>query len=98
VEVCAKHLRDAPEAPSAVVGDTIDPAFEALILRCLAKPPEDRPRDGAVLAAAFEGLDLQGWTLDDARVWWRDLAGKRDGAVETRPTPTQLAVDVEGRR
>jgi serine/threonine-protein kinase len=99
VEVCAKHLKDAPESPSAVSGVAIDPGFETLILRCLEKRPDDRPRDGAALADEIEQLQLEGWTLDDARAWWRALPGRREGARDFTPLErTQLAVDVEGRR
>jgi hypothetical protein len=98
IEVCSKHLDRAPEAPSAVLGETIDPGFEALILRCLAKQPGDRPRDGAVLADELEQLDLAGWTVDDARAWWHDLPKKREGTTEGKLTRMQLAVNVEGRR
>jgi len=98
IEVCSKHLDRAPETPSAVLGDAIDPSFEALILRCLEKQPADRPRDGAALAHDLEQLDLPGWTVEDARAWWRDLPKKRDGAIEGKLTRTQLAVNVEGRR
>jgi serine/threonine-protein kinase len=99
IEVCSKHLNTAPESPSAVLGDAIDPGFEALILRCLEKQPDDRPRDGAVLADDIEQLHLAGWTVKDARAWWGEFRKKRDGAVEIRPTErTQLAVNVEGRR
>ncbi len=47
VEVCAKHLKDPPESPSAVLGEAIDPGFEALIRRCLsegARRPTSRRR------------------------------------------------------
>ena len=99
VEVCSKHLHAAPESPSAVLGDAIDPGFEALILRCLEKQAADRPRDGAALADDIEQLGLAGWTVADARAWWRDLPKKRQGAIESEPTGrTQLTVDVEGRR
>jgi serine/threonine-protein kinase len=98
IEVCSKHLKDAPESPSAVLGDAIDPDLEALILRCLAKQPDDRPSDGAALAHALEQLGLQGWTIDDARAWWRELPKRREGTIEDEPTPTQLVVKVEGRR
>jgi hypothetical protein len=99
IEVCSKHLNTTPESPSAVRGDAIDPGFEALILRCLEKQPDDRPRNGAVLADAIEQLDLTGWTVQDARAWWLELPKKREGAIEIRPVErTQLAVDVEGRR
>jgi serine/threonine-protein kinase len=99
VEVCSKHLHSAPESPSAVLGDAIDPGFEALILRCLEKEPDDRPRDGAALADDIERLRLTEWTVEDARAWWRELREEREGPVDGNPTErTQLAVDVEGRR
>ena len=94
-----EHLDRAPESPSAVRGDASDAGFEALILRCLEKRPEDRPGDGAVLAAAIEQLDLAGWTVEDARAWWRELPKRREGATGSEPTGrTQLTVDVERRR
>jgi len=98
IELCSKHLSTAPASPSAVLGEAIDPGFEALILRCLEKRPDDRPRDGAVLAHAIEQLELAGWTVDDARAWWRELPKKREGAIESKPTPTQLTVSIKGRR
>jgi serine/threonine-protein kinase len=99
IEVCSKHLSSPPESPSAVRGDTIDPGFEALILRCLAKDPGDRPRDGAALADEIERLALAGWTAEDAHAWWRERPVRREDAMEGAPTgPTRLAVDVEGRR
>jgi len=98
IEVCSKHLNTPPESPSAVLGDAIDPGFEALILRCLGKQPDDRPCDGAVLAHEIEQLDLAGWTVEDARAWWSELPKKREGAIESKPTGTLLSVNVEGRR
>jgi serine/threonine-protein kinase len=99
IEVCSKHLSTAPESPSAVLGDAIDPGFEALILRCLEKQPEDRPRDGAVLADDIEQLDLQGWTVQDAGAWWRELPRRRTRATDSKPVErSQLAVNIEGRR
>ncbi len=99
IEVCSKHLNAAPESPSAVLGEAIDPGFEALILRCLEKDPGDRPRDGGALADDIEQLDLAGWTVEDARVWWREFTTRREGAIEIKPTErTQLAVNVQGRR
>jgi len=93
------HLSETPESPSAVLGSEIDADFEALILRCLAKKPDERPRDGAALAAELEQLDVPGWTLAEARAWWREYPDRRAGATDRKPTGrTQIAIDVEGRR
>ena len=98
IEVCSKHLHTAPESPSAVRGEAVDPGLEALILRCLAKQPGDRPRDGGALADEIDRLALEGWTPEDAAAWWRELRDDRTATVDDHPTPTRLAVDVEGRR
>ena len=98
VEVCSDHLKTVPPLPSTVLGAAIDPGFEALILRCLEKRPEDRPRNGAVLAEAVGQLELDAWSAEDARTWWRDFRAGREDAIEAKPTGrTQLAIDVEGR-
>lgn len=39
------HLTKPPPSPSELRGDAVDPALEQLILRALAKDPEDRHRD-----------------------------------------------------
>ena len=98
IDVCSKHLHTAPDSPSAVRGEAVDPGLEALILRCLEKRPGDRPRDGAALADELDRLDLTGWSLEDAAAWWRELRDDRKVVIEGLPTPTQLAVDVEARR
>jgi serine/threonine-protein kinase len=96
VEVCSKHLHVEPEPPATDGGERVDPGLEALILRSLAKAPADRPPDGAALAAALDGLGLDGWTDADASRWWRV---HRDDAKRpaTQATPTQLAIDLAGR-
>jgi serine/threonine-protein kinase len=99
IEVCSKHLSTAPESPSAVLGQEIDAGLEGLILRCLAKRPDERPSDGAALAQELEQLDLSGWTDSDAKSWWRDYPAKRASAKDHRPSErTQLTVNVDDRR
>lgn len=99
IEVCSHHLGTPPESPSAVLGSPIDADLEALIARCLAKDPADRPRDGAELAGALEALDLEGWTAEDGRAWWRDFERDAKHAVRTTGTErTQLAIDFAARR
>jgi len=99
VEICARHLHDAPERPSTPAGRPIDPDLEALILECLEKDPEGRPADGASLAERLERLDLSGWSVERARAWWDGFAETREGAEPAdASSPTQLAVDVHGRR
>jgi eukaryotic-like serine/threonine-protein kinase len=48
-EIARQHVEDAPPAPRKI-NPAISPAFERLILRCLAKHPDDRPATGEQLA------------------------------------------------
>ena len=46
--VLRAHLEQPPPDPRALAPD-LDPALAALILRCMAKDPDQRPRDGTAL-------------------------------------------------
>lgn len=46
------HVKKAPPVPSQRADDEVPPELDALILRCLAKAPEQRFQTGAELAAA----------------------------------------------
>ena len=50
------HLEQPAPDPQALAPD-LEPAVSHLILRCLAKDPDRRPRDGAPLLAALDTLD-----------------------------------------
>jgi len=70
IEVCARHVRDQPPPLSERLARPVDGGLEQVILRCLAKNPEDRFRDGRELAHALSALESLDWTLDLARDWW----------------------------
>ncbi|MBC7896386.1 MAG: serine/threonine protein kinase [Cytophagaceae bacterium] len=48
-EIARAHVEDAPPSPRSIT-TSVSPAFERLILRCLAKHPDDRPATGEQLA------------------------------------------------
>ncbi len=50
-----KHSNAAPRAPREIRPD-LPPTLDAIVLRCLAKKPEDRYQDGAQLAAALQSV------------------------------------------
>jgi len=68
LEVCAQHLTSAPVPPSARRAG-IPPELDALILRCLAKSPDERPASAASLRASLLGLAAK-WTEERAASWW----------------------------
>lgn len=51
--IAIAHVDREPESPSAL-REGLDPAFEAVIMRCLAKDPDERFADGNELARAVE--------------------------------------------
>jgi serine/threonine-protein kinase len=74
------HLTQMP-APLAGTGKgDLTPAFEKLVLRCLAKSPEDRFASAGQLLRALNDLDLPPWTQADAAMFWADVAAAQDAA------------------
>ena len=93
MDICLKHVREAPEPPSARLGKPIAPALEALVLRCLAKARADRPGDAGALLQDLDKCPVAGtWTADDAADWWADFAtGSRPAPSATSPLASPAA-------
>ncbi|MFO0865221.1 MAG: serine/threonine protein kinase [Gemmataceae bacterium] len=99
VEICMKHVSETPVPPSERSVGKLDAAFESLILRCLAKKPEDRPANAADLLRELDRWTSdQRWTADDAATWWRDATALnasspllRGSGDLTSPTPATAA-------
>jgi eukaryotic-like serine/threonine-protein kinase len=94
VEVCSQHLHQPPTAPSKKRAD-VPPALEAIVLACLAKKREDRPKDAGALASMLaEAQDEIGeWTREEARSWWADRARTSSGAQPKAPAkPSDASV------
>jgi serine/threonine-protein kinase len=53
------HVHSELEPPSAVRGEPLPPALEAIVTRCLAKEPSDRFADAGEVADAIANLDLR---------------------------------------
>lgn len=51
-----KHMHEQPAAPSALA-PAVGPGLDALVLRCLAKNPDERFADGTKLAEALRAVD-----------------------------------------
>jgi serine/threonine-protein kinase len=70
LEVMIAHARDAVRPPSQLVPD-LAADVEAILLRCLAKDPEERFATSAALGRALATCSVAGqWTRDDAARWW----------------------------
>jgi eukaryotic-like serine/threonine-protein kinase len=92
IELCRKHLQEAPEPPSKRLGKPVSAQFEQLLLKCLAKKREDRPASAAVLLEALEELHPDPpWTREDARDWWNDF---NSASVEHTNSPSTSGIEI----
>jgi serine/threonine-protein kinase len=82
VEVCSRHLHAKPVAPSARAGLPFPEDLERAIMRGLAKRPDDRFESAAAMADAITTTD--GWSLADAREWWRGRGAEITASLRRR--------------
>ncbi len=71
LEIMIAHARDAVPPPSEVVPD-LPADVEAILLKCLAKSPDERFASSAALGEALAACSVAGqWTRTDAARWWQ---------------------------
>ena len=94
VEIAGHHLHTIPETPSARLGRAVPAKLDALLVACLAKEPDARPRDAhALLAALLECETESPWSSVVARTWWSKWHQAHSEVPLARlPTPTHHAV------
>jgi serine/threonine-protein kinase len=65
------HVQTLPEPPSRRTELPVPASLEKLVLRCLAKNPEERPASAEDLAGLLSNCDLTArWDQQRARDWW----------------------------
>jgi serine/threonine-protein kinase len=99
VEVCGKHLLEAPVPPSDRLGRPIPSDLEALILACLAKRREDRPASAEILRAALSACaDATKYDVDAARTWWHNRGAElRARSKQKRATSHEVTMAIDFR-
>lgn len=70
LQMYAQHLTETPAPPSSRSKVPLPPGLDELILACLAKKPEHRPRTAAELARSLAAIKIEPWTQEQARQWW----------------------------
>jgi serine/threonine-protein kinase len=70
-----EHLQVPPERPSRRCASPVPERIDEIVLRCLAKPPEERYGSVRDLREDLaRARDPRGWTADDARAFWEQAA------------------------
>ena len=74
VQLIAKHLQGTVIPPSIRSSQPIPEGLEQVVMKCLAKRPDERPQSAAQLAEMLEWIPTEGWSEDKARQSWPQLS------------------------
>lgn len=86
------HIETPPTPPSQRSRFAIPPELDAIILSCLAKPPEDRPASATELSRRLTACPLrEPWSEERAHAWWDEHIPS--GGDSQRPTRSSVQVD-----
>jgi len=92
-DILASLLRDKPQPPSQRLGSPIPASLEELLLKTLAKEPDERPKNMEAFAAALASCaDVPPWSDADAAAWWQSrrslIAAARSESTDPATVPT----------
>lgn len=87
VALATKALSGAPAPPSHRTSAAIDPALDALIVRCLG-PSQQRPMNARILLDELAKLEVPEWTLRDAQMWWDQVGRQVMDSSRAHTTPS----------
>jgi serine/threonine protein kinase len=87
VELCMKVVGTPPQSPAERLGRPIAGGLDAVLMKCLAKSPEDRFGSINELADALRGCAASlDWSDADAAAWWNKNTDRPFG-TSSAPTP-----------
>ncbi|QDU36437.1 Serine/threonine-protein kinase PknB [Maioricimonas rarisocia] len=71
VDIVRQHVEATPDRPSQRLGRDVDTDLENVLLRCLAKPANERPDSANALRTMLQECKATtSWSETDARKWW----------------------------
>jgi serine/threonine protein kinase len=100
VEICMKHVDSVPVPPSQRGASKLPKRFEELLLQCLSKAQDERPKSARDLRIALDEIAREGeWPEAEANEWWQDFRRSHvDAAAKARPSSlATMTVDVGSR-
>ena len=101
LEVCSKHMLEAPVPPSQRLGRALPADLEGIVLACLAKDRNARPASAAALRTSLLSCASAAQDPAAARAWWfLHRASLQDSPLpleEGASAPATLTIDPGGR-
>jgi len=91
-DVLMHQVKTMPPKPSDRLGKPISSDLEQLVMQCLAKDPDQRPRNASSLEESLANCESAGtWTRKEAEAWWNqnvspvseDATGSAGGETQT---------------
>jgi serine/threonine protein kinase len=70
VDVCLKQLKEMPLKPEERLGRPLPADLQNVLMSCLRKDPNERPRSIEDLQSALLQCKVDDWTRGDALQWW----------------------------
>jgi serine/threonine-protein kinase len=98
LQVLARALHEPIERPSVKSGRDTPADLERVILACLARDRNQRPKDAPSLKrdlASCEGIPP--WTPDDARRWWQSKPQRKESRDPRHSSPFTATLAVAPR-
>gem|GEM_PF-4474540 len=92
LQIMMKHAGETPDALGSLVPSGVPTALVELIMKCLAKVPEERPQDAGEVLALLERIPMDAkWTQSRAQAWWKQFDASAEAAsLETAKTEAAL--------
>jgi serine/threonine protein kinase len=87
-EVVLAHAKQPPPELRPLVKAWLPDALEKVVFECLAKRPEQRPRDARALARALRAIEIpadHAWTEGHAQAWWQEHRPAQDRGAPAMP-------------
>ena len=91
VNLIAKHLQSEPVPPSQRTRQSIPPALERIVMKCLAKDPNNRPQTAAELSESLSWVPTDPWGETQASEWWNQHRPMEPPSYFDRITKSQFA-------